>query len=104
MGLLSALFGIGLPKDEELIEAINNGAFLVDVRTKDECRGSMVKGAINIPLDRIEKNLNKFKNKKTVIVFCESGSRSGVAKSVLKRNGIENVLNGGSCYRMEELV
>lgn len=104
MGLLSALFGIGLPSEEELLEAIDNGAFLVDVRSKDEYKSGHVKGSINIPLDRIDKNLKKFKNKKSIIVFCESGSRSSVAKNILKRNGIENVMNGGAWEKIDELV
>jgi len=47
-------------------------------------------------VDFILKNISKFKDKKNIIVFCRSGNRSGMAKSVLEQNGIKNVTNGGT--------
>ena len=98
MGLLSFLFG---KKDNtELKEAIANKAFVVDVRSAGEFSSGSIKGAVNIPLDQINNNIAKFKGKKQVVVFCRSGMRSGQAKSILERNGIENVLNGGGINNM----
>lgn len=77
-----------------LAEAINEGAFIVDVRTPAEYAGGSVKGAANIPLDRISSDLSKFKNKKNIVLFCRTGSRSRIAKSILKQKGFENVVNG----------
>jgi rhodanese-related sulfurtransferase len=68
----------------------------VDVRTPAEFAQGSVKGAVNIPLDQIEKQLAKFKGKKNIVVFCRSGSRSSKAKAILEQNGIINVTNGGS--------
>ena len=70
--------------------------FYVDVRTPAEFAQGSVKGAVNIPLDQVEKQLVKFKGKKNIIVFCRSGSRSNQAKAILEQNGITNVTNGGS--------
>lgn len=98
MGLLSFLFG---KKDNtELQEAILNKAYVVDVRSQGEFSSGSVKGAVNIPLDQINNNIAKFKGKKQVVVFCQSGMRSGQAKSILERNGIENVINGGGINNM----
>ena len=98
MRLLSFLFG---KKDNtELKEAIANKAFVVDVRSAGEFSSGSIKGAVNIPLDQINNNIAKFKGKKQVVVFCRSGMRSGQAKSILERNGIENVLNGGGINNM----
>ncbi|WP_318640917.1 rhodanese-like domain-containing protein [Flavobacterium ardleyense] len=98
MGLLSMIFG---KKDNsELKDAIANKAFVVDVRSPGEFNGGSVKGAVNIPLDQINNNIAKFKGKKQVVVFCRSGMRSGQAKSILERNGIENVINGGGINNM----
>jgi rhodanese-related sulfurtransferase len=94
MSFFSNLFGGG--NDEALKSVVNEGAFLVDVRTPSEFAGGSVKGAVNIPLDTIGKNLEKFKNKKNIVVFCRSGNRSGQAQAILKQNGISNVLNGGT--------
>ena len=51
MGLFSAIFG--KTDNSQLSEAIKDGAFLVDVRTPDEFSAGSVKGAINIPLDKV---------------------------------------------------
>ena len=82
-------------------EAVNNDAFLVDVRTSQEFSSGSVKGAVNIPLDQVPNQLPKFKNRKTVVVFCRSGNRSAQAKMFLEQNGIENVINGGTLEDVE---
>ena len=58
---LKKLFGSG--GSENLRPLIENGAYLVDVRTPFEFSGGSVKGAVNIPLDKVQNNLAKFKNK-----------------------------------------
>lgn len=102
MGLLSFLFG---KKDNSaLMEAINNGAYLVDVRTPAEFSGGSVKGAVNIPLSNLQSQMKKFKGKKNIVVFCRSGARSGQAKRILEQRGFENVINGGSVGNVERLL
>lgn len=102
MGFFSALFG--KTDNSNLKEAVKNGAFLVDVRTPAEFSGGSVKGAVNIPLDKISSQLSKFKNKKSIVVFCRSGSRSGQAKSILESNGFQNVINGGAWQNVKQAV
>src|SRR5690606_40268929 len=51
---------------------------------------------LNIPLDSIAAQISKFKGKPHIVVFCRSGSRSAQAKNILERNGIANVINGGT--------
>lgn len=102
MGFFSAIFGT--TDNTQLVEAIKDGAFLVDVRTPGEFASGSVKGAVNIPLDRIGSQLAQFKNKKNVVVFCRSGNRSGQAQSILKNNGIPNVINGGTVGNVMECV
>jgi len=89
---LKKLFGAVNP---EVKEALKNGAFLVDVRTKAEFDSGSATGAVNIPLDHVADSIDQFKNKKQIVVFCHSGVRSEHAKSILEQNGIGNVLNGG---------
>lgn len=88
----------------ELKEAIKNGAFLVDVRSPSEFSSGSVKGAVNIPVDRVESQLSKFKGKKQIVVFCRSGNRSGQAKRILERNGFKNVINGGTWQNVRKEV
>lgn len=53
MGILSRLFG--LPDKGDLRDKINNGALLLDVRTKEEYVAGHVEGAVNIPVSDLEK-------------------------------------------------
>lgn len=104
-----AMFGIfknlfGKTDNNQLAEAIKNGAFLVDVRTPAEFSAGSVKGAVNIPLDKVPSQLSKFKNKKSIIVFCRSGSRSSQAKSILENNSFQNVINGGTWQNVNKVV
>ncbi len=84
----------GASNNEELKNVIKNGALLIDVRTPSEFADGSVKGAINIPVDSIEKQINKIKNKNNIVVFCRSGARSALAKRILEQNGFKNVVNG----------
>jgi phage shock protein E len=102
MNLFQKLFGSAPVIDLKAI--INEGAFLVDVRTAAEFVSGNVKGSVNIPLNSIPNQLDKFKNKKNIIVFCRSGARSGQAKSILKQNGFTNVINGGAWNKVSQFV
>ena len=77
-------------------DLIQNGAIIIDVRTSGEFKSGHIQGSKNIPLDSINSHVNAIKKaNKTIIVCCQSGMRSGMAKSILKRHGLE-VYNGGS--------
>jgi len=102
MNILKHLFG-GSPA-VDLESVIKQGAFLVDVRTPGEFASGHVKGSVNIPLDSIPTQLAKFKNKKNIIVFCQSGGRSSQANSLLEKNGVENVINGGGWTNVNQYV
>lgn len=77
---------------------------MVDVRTPAEFAEGSVKGATNIPLDEVEHQIDKFKGKKNIVVFCRSGSRSSQAKTVLEKNGFSNVTNGGTWQDVNEKI
>ena len=90
---LKKLFG---NNEEALLEAIKNGAIIVDVRTPGEFGQGHIKGSKNIPLNEISSKISQIQKwNKPIITVCASGSRSGMAKRTLKANGIE-VYNGGS--------
>ncbi len=90
-GFLKNLFG---PKTDfkALVEA---GALIVDVRTPQEYDTGHIKTSKNIPLQNIQKSIPALKKSgKAIITVCRSGSRSGMAKSILKSAGIK-AYNGG---------
>lgn len=88
----------------ELNEALQNKPFLVDVRTPGEFSAGSVKGAVNIPLDKLPLQLDKFKNKSTIVVFCRSGNRSAQAKSFLNGKGFTQVVNGGTWENVHRAI
>ena len=101
-GLFKNLFG--QQDNSQLKEVLADNAFLVDVRTPSEFASGSVKGAVNIPLDKISGQLPKFKNKKHIVVFCRSGNRSGQAKQILEKDGFENVINGGTWNNVQKVI
>lgn len=83
--------------DKDMVKQwIQNGAIVVDVRTKSEYSESHYSGAMNIPVDALPTNLNQLKDKqKNIVVYCRSGARSERAKQILEANGYSSVLNAG---------
>lgn len=94
---------LGQSDNSAILSAIQKGAFLVDVRSPQEFAGGSPQGAVNIPLDTVAKNLQQFRGKSTIIVFCQSGARSKMAQSILQQQGFDNVLNGGSWRQVYQL-
>ena len=92
---LKKILGIG-PK-VNFSELVKEGAIILDVRTKGEFESGHIRGSVNIPVDQLQKNLHKFKDKKSpIITCCASGMRSFSAKGIFTSNGFTNVHNGGS--------
>ncbi|WP_323755864.1 rhodanese-like domain-containing protein [Roseivirga sp.] len=91
---LKRLFGLGPKVDFK--ELVQQGAVVLDVRSKGEFAGGHIKGSMNISVDTLGSNLSRLKNKdKPIITCCASGMRSASAKNILKSNGYTQVYNGG---------
>ena len=76
---------------------------MVDVRSPGECASGHVKGAINIPLDRLAKDAKKIKAKGAILTCCASGMRSASAASQLRSMGFQQVYNAGPWTRLRNL-
>ena len=72
------------------------GATLVDVRTMAEFAQANAPGTRNIPLQELTGRLNEIPRTVPVVVGCASGTRSGMAKLLLKKNGYIQVHNIGA--------
>lgn len=79
----------------ELKEKIQNGAVLLDVRTKEEYASGRASASINIPLDSLSGKMGKLKKDVPLVVVCESGARSAYAVNFLKSKGFEAYNGGG---------
>lgn len=77
-------------------------ALLLDVRTVAEYEKDAAPGSTNIPLNELSSRLAEISDKKEdkIVVYCQSGRRSAVAKEVLEANGFKNVVNGYTCQHV----
>ena len=105
--LLGALLlSMILPKNKrpkaEFKEFLNNGALLLDVRTRDEYAAGHAKNSMNIPLDELRKSMEQLNKEQNIIVVCASGMRSSRAVNLMKQNGFTNCYNGGSWLSFKE--
>jgi len=79
-------------------------ALVVDVRTAMEFKRSHFEGAQNIPLSEIQARIAELGPKnRPVVVYCRSGRRSAIAKTMLENAGFPLVLNGGGLNQMLKL-
>lgn len=73
------------------------GYVIIDVREKDEFLSGHVKGALNIPPQKLmggAKQLAGVPKDANIVVYCRTGSRSNVAAHILHGLGYTNVTNG----------
>lgn len=99
---LKKLFGIGPSVNYK--DLMQQGATIIDVRSKGEYAGGHIKGSLNIPLDVLTNNISKIKKDKPVITCCASGMRSASAKSLLKSKGFIEVHNGGAWVSLQNKI
>ena len=82
------------------------GGLIVDLRSPREFVEGHLASAVNIPLDVIGQQIGahvKDKNQ-PILVYCLSGSRSALAKRILKGQGFSGVHNLGSIFRARSIV
>ena len=102
MGIFSALFG--KRKKVNFGELIQNGAYIIDVRTSREYQTGHLKGSKNIPLDKLMSHVSNIKKDQVIITCCASGMRSKTAKGMLNNAGYSNVHNGGNWGSLNKFV
>jgi rhodanese-related sulfurtransferase len=69
-------------------------ALVLDVREPGEYGAGHILGARNVPLSRLGEAAELGKRKdRPLILYCESGDRSGKATAVLKKQGFTRVVN-----------
>lgn len=70
---------------------------LIDVRTKCEYDADHIDGAIlHDIMDIMQGILPDFDKDKEIALYCESGNRSMMAKSMLENSGFKKIIDAGS--------
>ncbi len=85
---------------------LKEGALVIDVRSAAEFKSSHLPQAINMPLGEIAAQLPRRVKDKTqvILLHCQSGARSGMAKKMLNNLGYTNAFNLGSYSRAAKIV
>ncbi len=82
-------------------DLLKEGATVIDVRSSWEFADGHVDGALNIPLDEIPQRIEEIKELNSpLLLYCQSGNRSGMACGILQQFGIAKVHNGGGLANM----
>jgi glyoxylase-like metal-dependent hydrolase (beta-lactamase superfamily II)/rhodanese-related sulfurtransferase len=79
---------------------------ILDVRAKSELEGELghLAGAVSIPLDELRGRVSELGGDVPIVVVCQTGKRSAMATTILKKAGLGRVANlAGGMVRWREL-
>jgi len=85
----------------ELEKLLERGqVHVLDVREDDEYNSGHIKGSQSIYVGNLQSRLNEVPRGELVCVACSSGSRSGIAASLLRKEGyrVANLLGGMNAW------
>ena len=90
--LLVLLYLSGCSKVDDKVllaahKAVESGAVIIDVRSPKEYMQHHIENAINIPVEELSKSVARVPKNRVLLVYCRSGSRSGVAAQILSQKG-----------------
>ncbi|PUU93270.1 FAD-dependent oxidoreductase [Halanaerobium sp.] len=77
----------------EVRELVENDAFIVDVREKEEYEMGHLVNAVNIPLSELRERTDEIPTDQSVYLHCRSAQRSYNACLALQGRGFDNVIN-----------
>ena len=91
----------------QAVRLINQGARVVDIREPAQFDAGHIVDAINMPANELADAIDKkWKKAKSIIVVCDSGTRSGQAVAALRKSGHEiafNLQGGLTAWRTDNL-
>lgn len=85
------VYGPGQISPKAFEEAVASGKFILDVRPVADFERGHFKGAVNLPIEEMEKNFAKIPRDVPVFVHCASGAKSQKTFDILGRKGYTNV-------------
>lgn len=75
---------ISVPSFEKIYKEAPGTVHLIDVREPAEVATGTFKGAVNFPINALEKRIDELPSDKPIIFFCGAGGRSGEAHDMVK--------------------
>src|SRR5256714_3054898 len=73
----------------------DNGTVVLDVRDDDEFAEGHIPGSVHLPYGHLIERLSELPSNRTIATVCSGGKRSGLAASLLQREGYESVIHVG---------
>ena len=102
---MAALVGLNLlhgrlrqARVSEIRGLVESGAYIVDVREKEDYEAGHIHGAVNIPLSEMHERMEEIPKDRPVYLHCRSGQRSYYAICELQGQGWTNVINLSGSY------
>jgi hydroxyacylglutathione hydrolase len=90
-GVLQKSDVISMNEFKDILQA--NHTHIVDLRGAAEFKAGHIKGADNVFIGTLEKNLHRIEKDKPVVIHCQSGDRSAIGYSLLLKHGYKNIRN-----------
>lgn len=91
----------------QAVRLINQGARVVDIRDQEQFDNGHIVDALNIPASELATQTDKkLKKAKSIVVVCDTGTRSGQAVAALRKSGHDSAFNlqgGLTAWRNENL-
>jgi phage shock protein E len=75
--------------------ASNTSHLLLDVRTPEEFASGHIDGAVNIPVESLQRRLSEVPMNQPIVVYCRSGNRSAQASQILAQAGYTRIYDMG---------
>jgi hydroxyacylglutathione hydrolase len=66
---------------------------VLDVRDRDEFASGHIPGSLHIPYGDLVERVTELPRDRTIATICTGGKRSGLAASLLRREGFEQVIH-----------
>jgi rhodanese-related sulfurtransferase/glyoxylase-like metal-dependent hydrolase (beta-lactamase superfamily II) len=89
--LIQATERVSVPMLTEELES-SDPPVIIDVRSPQEWRDGHIPESRNIPLSQLKQRFEEFPTGRRIAVHCAGGYRSSIAASMLRRNGIADVM------------
>lgn len=85
------VYGPGQVSPKAFETAVASGQYILDVRPAADYARGHFRGAVNIPIEEMEKDYARIPREKTVFVNCATGAKSQKTFDILSRKGYTNI-------------
>lgn len=82
-------------------QLIAGGALVLDVRTSQEFASGHARGAVSLPVEQVRRRIAEIEpdRSRTILAYCQSGTRSAIACRILRGLGYQHAHNLGTLGR-----